>query len=150
MKEYIISFMPVFLFLFLIAASLYDLLNDKEIPLSIGIVGIIIRMIELIIFEPNNIKHYLFISIIIFFVMATGAVLGAIGGADCIYGAMICFYLGNYGLYIIMLAFILTLPVALYIKKKNKTENKKMEFPFVPYLLFSTAIVVMYLLKGGF
>ena len=142
--------MPAVLFLFLIAASIFDLVNDKEIPLSIGIAGIIVRMIEMVLLEPYNIKHYLTISVIIFFVLITGAVLGAIGGADCIYGAMICFYLGEYGLYIIMLAFILTLPVALYIKKKNETDNKKLEFPFVPYLLFSTAIVVMYLLQGGF
>ena len=150
MKDYIVIMMPVLLFLFLILASIFDLFNDKEVPISIGICGILIRMIELFFFEKGNISYYLIMAVIVFLCFLTGAALGAIGGADCIYASMICFYIGEYGLYVIVLAFILTLPVALYIKKKNKAEKKNLEFPFSPYLLLSTSIITLYLLIGGF
>lgn len=143
----VIAFMPLILIIFLIIASLYDLLNDMTIPLPVGIIGVCIRMVELITLESGKLKESITAALILFFIFGVGAVLGAYGGADIIFASMVGFYLGMDGIIAVGISCILSLPYAIYIKKKK---DRTSQFPFVPYLLLASAIIVtLHFALGG-
>lgn len=144
MKEYIIVLMPLVLIILLMIATIFDV-KDRTIPLWITFIGISIKGIELVMLEPKGIKYHLAMCFILFAVLFTNVLLGGLGGADSLIGAMCGLYLGIYGIYAIMIAFILSMPYAAYIKFHK---NDK-EYPFIPYVLLAVSMVLMYGLAHG-
>lgn len=145
MTQIIIQIMPLILMLILIIASLFDLFNDMEIPISVGIIAVILRAIELPILERNRMGECVFVGISLGVLFLIGALLGAYGGADSIYAALVGLYIGFYGIYAILISSIISLPYALYLKKKkDKGDIKNATYPFVPYLLVGTVLVILW------
>ncbi len=144
----IIEVMPLILIIFLIIGSFYDLLNDMTIPMPVGVIGIGIRATELIILEREQTLNYIITALILCFIFFVGAIMGAYGGADIIFTTMIGLFLGMDGVIAVGLGCILSLPHAFYVKKIKKEDNSA--FPFVPYLLLSTSIIVIFrFMLGG-
>ena len=144
MKEYIVVLMPLVLIILLMIATIFDV-KDRTVPLWITYIGVSLKGLELIFLEPNGIKYHLLMGFILFAVLFTNVLLGGLGGADSLIGAMCGIYLGIYGIYAIMIAFILSMPYAAYIKYHKKDK----EYPFIPYVLLAVSMVLMYGLAHG-
>lgn len=129
----------IFLILILIAASITDL-KTRTVPYMIPILAVLIRIVEYIVQSDSLVRDLIYASII-FFILLLGAFMGGVGGADCLIGACIGLYMGQYAVYAILVAVLSSLPQAL--RKKDK------EFPFVPYLFFGTIIaLIIWYTKG--
>lgn len=145
MSSFIISLMPLILMIILIIASLFDLFNQMTIPLSLGVIALLLRGTEIIIFEKDKMLECLLIGVALGILFFVGALLGAYGGADSVYATIVGFYLGYYGMYAVLISSVLSLPYALYLKKKkDKGDIKNAAYPFVPYLLVGTTLVVLW------
>ncbi len=141
----IIDLMPVILILVVAISMIFDVVNNMIIPLFVPFFGIAIRLLELGIFEREKASYYLFTAVAVFLSMLTVSYLGNLGGSDSIHAAMAALYLGVYGLYAVILAFMLSLPYAVWMKIKNKEK----EYPFMPYILIGICIEIGYLFKEG-
>ena len=144
MREYIIVAMPVVLIILLMIGSVTDL-KSHTVPLWLSAVGFGIKGIELAVLEPNNIKSHLLFAFLLFGVLFTNVILGGLGGADSMLGAMCGIYLGIFGVYAVMVAFLFSLPHAAYAKKRKDGESR--EYPFIPYLLLGVCVVYMFFLS---
>ena len=143
--NYIISLMPLLLMITLIVASLFDLFNDMTIPISVGVISFTLRAVEMAMLERDKSVECALIGASLGVLFLIGALLGAYGGADAVYAALVGFYLGFYGIYAVLISSIISLPYALYLKKKkDKGDIKNATYPFVPYLLVGSVLVILW------
>ncbi len=139
----IIHLMPFVLISFLLIGSMFDIFNNEMIPVPLGIIGIIIKSIELIICEPQNALMHVVCAIAVCLLFLVGAYMGAYGGADSIFAAMTGLYLGMDGVIAILISIIISLPYSIYLKRKEVNgEISSAEFPFIPFLFVGTLIMV--------
>lgn len=142
MTGYLIT---TFIFLWIVfIAAILDLLG-KPIPVSLTIIGVSIKAFELLYFEPYNLHEHFFATLISAIILFGTAYFGNLGGADCLIGSLIVFQMGIYGIFALVVSFILAIPYAAYMKIKNKER----EYPFVPYMMAGVLITSLYKLKTG-
>ncbi len=145
MKEMFMVSMPAVLIILLMIASAFDIKN-QIIPVWISGIGFAIKGMEMALCEPNALPRHLMFAILLFAVLFTNVLLGGLGGADSLIGAMCGIYMGIYGVIAVMLAFLLSMPYAAYLKFHEK-EN--CEYPFIPYVLIGTCMVFAFSLSKG-
>lgn len=126
-------------------AALFDILNNHIIPLIIPVIGFVVRFIELVLIEPQMIKEYILISILIFIILFLLCYFGNLGGADCLLGSICALYVGLYSLLGILLAFMLALPYTINMKKHDNEH----EYAFIPYIWIGMMVVILLKIKGG-
>ena len=120
------------LLIVLLLASVSDI-RTMEVPLFYWVLPVFIKIIEKQIKTENIL---LSVSILICFMIFS--FLSNFGGADALLIGAIVFVMGMPGIYAVLTAFILALPYTIYLKIKD---NEK-PYPFVPFLLAGTAVVM--------
>lgn len=119
---------------FLAVASYFDF-QKREIPyaVSLGMVGY--GLIFCVIFKTfSNILTAAVIFLILFLMCR----FSGLGGADAILGAASGLIIGMNASWALFLAFLFSLPRA-YLSTRDKVE-----YPFVPYILFGYLIVMVW------
>ena len=121
----------------LIAASIEDIREgeiSEELLAIMSVAPILWLMNEA---TGEDLRLHLVIGTGLFAILLADAVWGNLGGADAITGAGIGFLLGTDGIYVMILAFILTLP---YLFSREEEE----EYPFIPYIFLAFLTVILF------
>ncbi|MCR1989768.1 prepilin peptidase [Blautia coccoides] len=130
--------MIIFEIIILTAASISDI-RSREVPIKLTVLSNAVRIIYLAVSKNRQVLLESLISAAaVFAVMFLIAYYGNLGGADCLLGETIGFYLGLYGLYAVIIATLLSMPQAAY----KSFKHDKSPYPFVPYLMAGFLIVL--------
>lgn len=135
--------MCVFLII-IFSAAILDLLG-KPIPITLTVIGVMVKAVEMTYYEPYLIREHFFASLLTAIILFGVAFFGNLGGADCLIGTLVVFQMGIFGIIALIISFILAIPYALYMKIKDKEQ----EYPFIPFIVVAVYIVLIYMIKTG-
>ena len=121
----------------LIIASILDI-QGKDIPIKLSVFSLIMH--TLLFYITNNgtiFLHNLFFAAMIFGMFLIGNLFFNLGGADTLMAATATIGIGSWGLIMALIAFLTSIPYAIYREK-----IKKPQYPFIPFILIGYLICI--------